>query len=196
MKFSTKQPHTYGGIDLHARTMYVCILNQAGEILLHQQMKASPDPWLRTMAPSRDAIVVAVECLVIWYWLAALCAQAGLPFVLGPALYLKAIHGGQAPHEPIEAQQIAVLRRGGLLPQAYVSPAAMRATRALLRRRRHGRRKRAELLPQVQHTKRPYHLPESGRQSADKTNRDGGAERLTEPAGHHSIAVDLALMGP
>lgn len=87
MKFSTKQPHTYGGIVLHARTMYVCILNQAGEILLHQQMKASPDPWLRTMAPSRDAIVVAVECLVMWYWLAALCAQAGLPFVLGPALY-------------------------------------------------------------------------------------------------------------
>ena len=41
--------------------MYVCILHQAGEILGHQKMKASPDTWLRTIAPYRDESVVAVE---------------------------------------------------------------------------------------------------------------------------------------
>jgi len=35
--------------------------------------------------------------------------------------------------------------RGGMLPQASVSPAAMRATRDLLRRRTHLMRTRAEL---------------------------------------------------
>ena len=31
-----------------------------------------------------------------WYWLADLCAHEGIPFVLGHALYMKAIHGGKA----------------------------------------------------------------------------------------------------
>ena len=33
MRFYTKQHRHYCGIDLHARSMYVCILNQAGEVL-------------------------------------------------------------------------------------------------------------------------------------------------------------------
>jgi hypothetical protein len=31
MRFYTTQHPFYCGIDLHARTMYVCILNQAGD---------------------------------------------------------------------------------------------------------------------------------------------------------------------
>jgi transposase len=195
MQFYTKQHQTYCGIDLHARTMYVCILNQAGEILVHQNMKASPDMLLRTIAPYRDDIVVAVECIFTWYWLADLCAQQGIPFVLGHALYMKAIHGGKAKNDKIDAQKIAVLLRGGMLPQAYVYPADMRATRDLLRRRIHFMRKRAELLTHVQNTNSQYNLPEIGRKIAYKTNRDGVAERFADPAVQKSIEVDLALMG-
>jgi len=42
-------------------------------------------------------MVIAVACLVTWYWLADLCAQAGLPCVLGHALSMQAIPGGKAP---------------------------------------------------------------------------------------------------
>ena len=49
---------------------------------------------------------------------------------------MQAIHGGKATNDTIDSQTIAGLLRGGMLPQAYVSPAAMRATRDLLRRRR------------------------------------------------------------
>jgi hypothetical protein len=58
---------------------------------------------------------------------------------------MQAIHGGKAKNDTIEAQKIAVLLRGGMVPQAYVYPGAMRATRDLLRRRCHLARKRAEL---------------------------------------------------
>ena len=135
MRFYTKQHKFYGGIDLHARTMYLCLLNQDGEIVLHRNMKAAPEPFLKAMAPSREDLVVAVECLFPWYGLADLCAQAQMPFVLGQALYMQASHGGKAKHDTIDAQNIAVLLRGGMLPQAYVYPAEMRATRDLLRRR-------------------------------------------------------------
>jgi transposase len=195
MRFYTKQHKFYCGIDLHARTMYLCVLNQDGEVLLHRNMKAAPEPFLKAIAPYREDLVVCVECIFTWYWLADLCAREGLPFVLGHALYMKAIHGGKAKNDKIDSQKIAVLLRGGMLPQAYVYPAVMRATRDLLRRRMHLMRKRAELLTHVQQTNSQYNLPEIGKKIAYKGNRDGIAERFPDPAVQKSIEVDLALMG-
>jgi transposase len=195
MRFYTKQHQFYGGIDLHARTMYVCILNQDGEIMLHRNMKASPETFLKAIAPYREEMVVAVECLFTWSWLADRCAQEGIPFVLGHALYMKAIHGGKAKNDKLDAHKLAVLLRGGMLPQAYVYPAAMRATRDLLRRRMYLTRKRAELLAHIQNTNSQYNLPEIGKKLADKANHDGVAERFPDPAVPQSRAVDLALRG-
>jgi transposase len=96
--------------------MYVCIVNQNGNILVHRNMKASPDAWLTTIAPYRHDIVIAVACVFPWYWLAALCTREGLSFVLGHALSMKASHGGKAKNDQIDAQKIAVLLRGGMLP--------------------------------------------------------------------------------
>jgi transposase len=174
--------------------MDLCILNQAGEMLVHRHMPAAPDPVLKTIAPSREDVVVCVECLVTWYWLADRWAQEGVPFVLGHALSMKAIPGGKAKHDTIDAQKIAALLRGGMLPQADVYPAAMRATRDLLRRRMQLARTRAERLAHVQHTNSQDHLPAIGQKIADKANRDGVAERWADPAVHKSIDVDLALI--
>jgi transposase len=194
MRFYTNQHQFYCGIDLHARSMYVCILSQEGDILLHRNMQAAPEPFLKAVAPYRDGLVVAVECIFTWYWLADLCTEHGIPFVLGHALYMKAIHGGKAKNDKIDSQKIAALLRGGMLPQAYVYPAQMRATRDLLRRRTHLMRKRSELLSHVQNTNSQYNLPEIGKKIAYKANRDGVAERFDDPAVQKTIAVDLALL--
>jgi len=105
---------------------------------------------------------------------------------------MKAIHGGKATHDTIDSPKIAALRRGGLLPQASVYPAERRATRDLWRRRTHLRRQRSALLAHVQHPKSQDNLPEIGKKIADKATRDGVAERVADPAGHKSVAVDLA----
>ena len=194
MRFYTNQHQFYCGIDLHARSMYVCILSHDGEVLLHRNMKAAPESFLKAVAPFRDGLVVAVECIFTWYWLADLCAELGIPFVLGHALSMKAIHGGKAKNDKIDSQKIAVLLRGGMLPQAYVYPAEMRATRDLLRRRTHLVRKRAELLSHVQNTHSQYNLPEIGKKIAYKANREGVAERFADPAVQKTIEVALALI--
>jgi transposase len=118
MRFDTNQHKFYCGIDLHARSMYVCILSHDGEILLHRNMKAAPEPFLKAVAPYHEGLVVAVECLFTWYWLADLCADEGIPFVRGHALYMKALHGGKAKNDTIDSQKIAALLRGGMLPKA------------------------------------------------------------------------------
>jgi transposase len=82
-----------------------------------------------------------------------------------------------------------------MLPQASVYPAERRATRDLLRRRRHLARTRGALLAHGHNTNSQDHLPAIGQKIADKTNRDGVAERCADPAGHKSLDVDLALIG-
>ena len=147
MRFYTKQHRYYCGIDLHARSMYVCILDPQGEILLHRNMPCGPDFFLKAIAPYREDMAVAVECIFTWYWLADLCSKENIPFVLGHALYMKAIHGGKAKNDKIDAHKIAVLLRGGMLPMAYVYPALMRSTQDLLRRRMHLMHKRSSFSP-------------------------------------------------
>ena len=122
--------------------MYVCILDQAGTIVFHRNMKTEPELLLKAIAPFREGLAIAVECIYSWYWLADLCVREGIRFVLGHALYMKAIHGGKAKNDKIDAHKIAVLLRGGMMPQAYAYPAEMRSTRDLLRRRMHVMRQR------------------------------------------------------
>jgi transposase len=195
MRFYTKPHKFYCGIDLHARTMSLCIVNQAGEVLLHRDLKAAPGPFLKAMAPYREDIVVCVEGLFTWDWLADLWAQEGMAFVLGHARSMKAIPGGKVKNDRSDAHNIAVLWRGGMLPQASVDPAERRATRDLLRRRIHRMRQRAARLAHIQHTNSQDHRPESGQKLAYQANRVGVAERFVDPAVHKSIEVDLALSG-
>ena len=194
MNFYTRQHKHYGGIDLHARAMYVCILDQSGTKLVHKNLPTTPEAFLRIVAPYRDALVVAVECIFPWYWLADLCQKEGIAFVLGHALSRKAIHGGKAKNDTIDAYKIAVLLRGGMLPHAYVYPAEMRATRALLRRRCHLVQKRAELVAHLQTTNSQYNLPEIGKKRAYKANREGVEEHFPEPSVRKPIEVDISLI--
>ena len=194
MQFYTKQHKFYCGIDLHARKMFVCILDAEGNIRLHQNIKTDPEDFLRIIAPFQEDIVVTVECIFTWYWLADLCQKEAIPFVLGHALYMKAIHGGKTKNDKIDSHKIAVLLRGGMIPQAYVYPEKMRATRDLLRRRNHLMRKRAELFAHIQNTNTQYNLSDSFGCIAKPQNRNGIVEHFEHPAVQKSMAVDLELI--
>jgi hypothetical protein len=50
-RFYTHQHKHYCGIDLQARTMYVCLLDPAGTLLVHSHVSATPEAFLRIVAP-------------------------------------------------------------------------------------------------------------------------------------------------
>jgi hypothetical protein len=81
-----------------------------------------------------------------------------------------------------------------MLPQAYVYPAAMRATRDLRRRRLHLVRKRGQLLTHIQNTRAQYNLPAFAKRLAYPGNRDGVVDHFPDPSVRRSIEVDLALI--
>lgn len=193
MRFYTKQHKNYCGIDLHTTKMYLCILNDAGEKVLHQNMRTKPELFLRAIKPFRDDIVVSAECMFAWYWLADLCADENIPFVLGHALYMRAIHGGKSKNDRIDSYKIAALLKGGLIPQAYVYPRKMRATRDLMRRRNHFMRKRAELFAHTQNTAHQYNLQDPLGRIAKPKNREGVVERFDLSCVRKSIEANMEM---
>ncbi len=64
MRFYTKQHKFYCGIDLHAKKMYLCILDAAGEVRLHRNIKTGREVFLKLIQPFREDVVVAVECML------------------------------------------------------------------------------------------------------------------------------------
>lgn len=194
MRFYTRQHRHTCGIDLHARTMHLCVLGEKGEKLLHRNFPTTPEAFLEAVAPYREDLVVGVECMYAWYWLADLCGAEGIEFVLGHALYMRAIHGAKAKNDRIDSLKIASLLRGGNFPTAYVYPREMRSTRDLLRRRLHFVQKRAALLAHLHILKDQYNLPEELGRIALAKNREGLAERFVDGSVAKSVEANLELL--
>jgi predicted NBD/HSP70 family sugar kinase len=67
MRFYTKQHLYYCGVDLHARSMFICIIDNQGNTVVHKNIPTDPDCVLKIIDPYREDIVVAVECIFKWY---------------------------------------------------------------------------------------------------------------------------------
>ena len=153
MRFYTQQHQFYCGIDLHARTMYVCIMDNEGKVLTHKNMTANAENLIEVIEPYRSDVAPAVECIFTWYWIADLCSQIGVKFVLGHALYMKAIHGGKVKNDRIDSQKIESPASGWDASNGLESILKqMRSTRDLLRRRLYMARQRAELQTHIRNT--------------------------------------------
>jgi len=194
MRFYNEQRPFYCGVDLHARTMYLCILDRDGNVVLHKNIKTRPAALLRAVEPFREGLVIGCECMFAWYWLADLCAEEGIEFVLGHALYMGAIHGGKSKNDRIDSEKIARLIRGGTFPLSYVYPAQMRSTRDLMRRRMYLMRRRSELLAHIHMTYQQYNLDCPARRLRYAGNREGLTDPFDDGSVKKMMAVDVAVI--
>ena len=125
----------YAGVDLHARFLFLVVLDHDGRTRLSRNLTAAPEPFLQAVQPFRDGLVVGRECMHCWYWLADACRDHDLPFALGHAWAMKAVHGSKTKCDRHDAEAIARLLRGGNFPLAYAYPKERRGLRDLLRAR-------------------------------------------------------------
>jgi transposase len=135
------------GVDLHARQMYVCVVDREGKVLVHRNIRDNDfEFFLKLVGPYRHSLTVCSECCFCWYWLADKCAEAGIPFVLAHALYLRSIQADKKKNDRVDSEKIAHLLRTSMIPYAYVYPRGMRPLRSLLRRRMAYVWRRAEMI--------------------------------------------------
>jgi transposase len=194
MRFYDQSHEFTCGIDLHGRTMYVCVLDREGAVVLHRNLPCDGVAFLAAVAPYRSGLVVACECVFAWYWLADLCAEAEIDFVLGHALGMRLIHGTKTKSDRLDSEKIARLLRSGHFPIAHVYPRQLRATRDLLRRRLFFVRRRSELLAHLQMSQTQYNLERSPARLDRALNRAGLAERFPVGSMRTSIAADCAML--
>src|SRR5215471_15051981 len=196
MKYYTSTTEFNCGIDLHARQMYVCLMDRSGKKLVHTNIRNNDFSFfLKLVAPYRHDLTVVCECMFGWYWLADACAEAGIHFVLAHALYLKAIHGGKNKNDRIDSEKLAHLLRSNLIPPAYVYPAQRRPLRALLRQRLFFVWRRSELLARI-HSHQLAHNRTPVKQT--RRVRDSWEEQLLQAEDHPlrqlALKNDLAMI--
>ena len=196
MKYYTSTTEFNCGIDLHARQMYVCVMDRQGKKRVHTNVKDNDFSFfLKLVEPYKHDLTVCCECMFGWYWLADACQAAGLTFVLAHALYVKAIHGGKNKNDRVDSEKLTHLLRSNLIPPAYVYPADKRPLRALLRQRIFYVWRRAELLARI-HSHQLAHNRLPARQT--RRTRDPWEEQLLAAEDHplRQIALknDLAMI--
>lgn len=196
MKYYTSTTEFNCGIDLHARQMYVCVMDRQGKKLVHTNVKDNDFSFfLKLIEPYKHDLTVCCECMFGWYWLADACQGAGLTFVLAHALYLRAISGGKNKNDRIDSEKLTHLLRSNLIPPAYVYPAEKRPLRALLRQRIYYVWHRAELLARI-HSHQLAHNRIPAKQT--RRNRDPWKEQLLKAEDHPlrqlALKNDLAMI--
>src|SRR5215472_15039626 len=183
MKYYISTTQYNCGIDLHARQMYVCLMDRQGKKLVHTNVLNNDfEYFLKLVTPYKHDLTVCCECMFGWYWLADACQAAGLTFVLAHALYLKAIHGGKNKNDRIDSEKLAHLLRTNLIPPAYVYPADKRPIRALLRQRTYFVWQRSDLLARIQSHQLAHNRPTL--QGTNRYNRDPWEQRLLAQEDH------------
>jgi len=111
MRFYNRQHRHYCGIDLHVKTMYICILDSTGQVLVHRNVPSTPAAFLEVVAPYRADLVLAAECMFTWYWLADVCAavrsRAGICLLRAAGQGRASVRGQDARHRRREDGQRA-----------------------------------------------------------------------------------------
>ena len=113
MRYLSQTAASYVGVDLHASTLFVCVLDAAGAVRLSRNLPAKPEPFLAAVAPFRPDLLVGCECVHSWYWLADTCRREAIPFALGHAFGIKAVHASKTKSDAHDAEVLARLLRGG-----------------------------------------------------------------------------------
>ena len=196
MKFYQTTTKFNCGIDLHARCMYVCVMDPRGKKLIHTNIKHNDfNHFLKLVEPYRHDLTVCCECMFGWYWLSDACQQANLTFVLAHALYLRCIHGGKNKNDRVDSEKIAHLLRTNFIPPSYVYPSAKRPLRALLRQRLTYVWNRTELLARIQSHQLAHNRPVV---RPTCPNRDPWEQQLMESEDHPlrqlALQNDLAMV--
>jgi transposase len=186
----------YAGVDLHARSLFLSILDHDGQERYARNLPAAPAPFLKAVQPFRLGLVVGCECMHCWYWLADTCRDEGLTFALGHAWGMKAVHGSKTKCDRHDAQAIARLLRGGNFPLAYAYPRERRGLRDLLRARLRLVRQRAELYGHVHTARRQANLPPVSNDVKYKSKRGTITADIADPFVRRRVETHLALLEP
>jgi transposase len=122
------------GVDLHRRVSQIAVLTADGELAQHRlpnDLAQLESFFVQLPTPSP----IAIEASGTRWWLVDLLERLGHQPVLSHPKETKASAAARLKNDKVDAQRLALLLRGDLLPTVWIPPASVREARELIRHR-------------------------------------------------------------
>jgi transposase len=170
-------------------------MDKEQKIYVHKKVRNQDTAlFLSLLKPYMHDLVVACESSYAWYWLADLCFDNDIEFILGHAFYMKAVHGAKVKNDRIDSKKIALLACSGMFPVGYVYPKEKRAVRDLLRRRLYLAQQRADLFCHIQLMNNQVNNPPLGQLNKFNYKKKNLLELFSDVHMQKSILSDISLL--
>ncbi len=128
----------YAGIDLHANTNHLAIIDEKDVRVYTRKLPNQPDLILAELDPFKNDISgVVVESTFNWYWLVDLLMDNSYCLHLANPAAIQKYKGLKHSDDKHDAFWLAHMLRLKILPEGYIYPKADRPVRDLLRKRVH-----------------------------------------------------------
>jgi len=122
------------GVDLDKRSSQIAVLTEDGEIR-QQRLPNDPTQLEKFFAELPPHTPIAIEASGTWWWLVDLLEHLGHDPILSHPKQTKAIAAARLKNDRVDAERLALLLRGDLLPTVWIPPPALREARELVRHR-------------------------------------------------------------
>jgi transposase len=122
------------GVDLDKHSSQIAVLTEDGEIR-QQRLPNDATRLEKFFAELPPHTPVAIEASGTWWWLVDLLEHLGHDPILSHPKQTKAIAAARLKNDRVDAERLALLLRGELLPTVWIPSAALREARELIRHR-------------------------------------------------------------
>lgn len=143
----------YCGIDLHATSSYVAIVDEQRKRIFNRNIRNDPKLILSFLAPYKQELIgIVVESTFNWYWLVDTLMDEGYGVHLANVNAIQQYKGIKHVDDRHDAFWLAELLSLGILKEGYIYPKEQRPVRDLLRKRGHLVRLRTSLIVSLKNT--------------------------------------------
>jgi transposase len=151
----------YVGLDYHSGSVQVCVVDQAGRMLVNRRCGNSVAEVAEAVGPGRAPARVAVEaCCGAADFAEDLAGEAGWRVALAHPGYVARMKHNPDKTDYSDARMLAELCRAGMLPEVWLAPAPVRELRALVRYRAEQVHRRTDVKMRILATLREQRITE------------------------------------
>lgn len=146
----------YVGIDLHKKTITLCVVNQQREVIRRRRLLCVEPANIRAFFSELGPFVAVVEATASYEWLWQLLEPLAERLVLAHPKKLRIIAESTRKSDELDAQVLAEFLALGMIPEAYRPTLRQRQHRVLVRQRYYVRRQAASVKNKIRHVLSNY----------------------------------------
>jgi transposase len=139
------------GIDLHKKTISVCVVNQERKVLKRATLACVEPHHIVTFFQGLGAFTAVVEATASYEWLWQLLEPLAQQLVLAHPKKLRVIAESKNKSDRLDAQVLAEFLALDMVPEAYRPTPRQRQHRALVRHRQQVRRSLVRVRNRIRH---------------------------------------------